>query len=44
MEIAVPCFDEDQFKPRHMEKCFEWYVEIIKKLDDGKINKKENIE
>ena len=43
MEIAVPCFDEDQFKPQHMEKCLDWYVEIIKKLDDGKINQKKDI-
>ena len=43
MEIAVPCFDEDQFKPHHMDKCLSWFVEIIKKLDDGKIDKKKDI-
>tara|TARA_R110002167_G_scaffold110087_3_gene280321 strand:+ start:483 stop:977 length:495 start_codon:yes stop_codon:yes gene_type:complete len=40
MENAVPCFDEDQFKPQHMERCLVWFVEIIKKLNDGKINQK----
>lgn len=40
MEIAVPCFDEDQFKPQHFEKVFGWFCEIIKKLDDGKIDQK----
>lgn len=42
MEIAVPCFDEDQFKTYHMDQCLIWFNEIIKKLDDGGINKKEN--
>jgi hypothetical protein len=40
MEIAVPCFDEDQFKPQHFDRCFGWFIEIMKKLDDGKINQK----
>jgi hypothetical protein len=43
MEIAVPCFDEDCFKPQHMERCFGWFMEIMKKLADGKIDKEENI-
>jgi hypothetical protein len=43
MEIAVPCFDEDQFRPAHMERCLVWFMEIIKKLDDGKIDQKKDI-
>lgn len=41
MEIAVPCFDEDMFKPYHMEMVLMWYDEIIKKMTDAeKINKR----
>ena len=43
MEVAVPCFDEDQFKRQHFERCLEWFMEIIKKLDDGEINQKKDI-
>lgn len=43
MEIAIPCFDEDQFKYQHFEKCFEWFMEIIQKLKDGKIDQKKDI-
>jgi len=43
MEVAVPCFDEDQFKAPHMERCLGWFMEIIKKLVDGEIDQKKDI-
>jgi len=42
MEIAVPCFDEDQFKRHHMVSVLGWFKEIIKKLEDGGINQKKD--
>jgi len=38
MEIAVPCFDDNYFKPHHFHKCVGWYQSILKTLIDGKRN------
>lgn len=42
MEIAVPDFDADEFKPHHMHKVFDWFQIIIKTLKDGRGNIKKN--
>ena len=43
MEMAVPNFDDNQFKSYHAELIKTWYLEIVKLLKAVTINKENEI-